>query len=557
MLEIPVRRNLCLVLALGLLASLALAACGGSSKSSHSSDTAAKQPTTRTASKTATAPVASRPLVTVDAYEHEIGLRHYRISIYDLRREGPYVVLDFGLVCADTSNGGCGTHFDFSLPSGGPEGDAGLNEPSAITLVDPITDKEYEVVYDSQSHPQASELPFQSILDNSLHLAWVKFPAPPATTRALDVVFPNGGPQIPNVPLSDAPATLPTRLGPDGTAQTRGNDGAQPVDSTSTAGMTLPVTNLIASAGNPTDSDAESPHRATITLRTDVLFRFAKSDLTARAKAILNQVGAKIKGRATGPVQVTGYTDSIGTDQVNIPLSQARAASVVAALKPALPGTTFHATGLGSSDPVAPNTNPDGSDNPAGRALNRRVTISFPVNAPTPAAPPVSAPAAPPAPASTARTVDYEVPGSNNRWQVTINGLHREGNLAVLELSITCTLPANQQCNAATDFIGTDQAPPVTNAQNWLAQGHASYWTLGGFYLTDPTGTDYIPVYQGASDPLTSPLTNNMAAGEAYPAWIYLSAPPPSTTAVTVSLPGGSPKIGDVPITPAPSLAGG
>ena len=82
---------------------------------------------------------------------------------------------------------------------------AGVNEPSGITLVDPVSDKEYGVVYDSQLHPQASKLPFQSIGDNSLHLAWAKFPAPPPTTRTLDVLFPSDGPQIPNVPLSDTP----------------------------------------------------------------------------------------------------------------------------------------------------------------------------------------------------------------------------------------------------------------------------------------------------------------------------------------------------------------
>jgi outer membrane protein OmpA-like peptidoglycan-associated protein len=33
------------------------------------------------------------------------------------------------------------------------------------------------------------------------------------------------------------------------------------------------------------------------------------------------------------------------------------------------------ARGFGESRPVAPNTKPDGSDNPAGRAQNRRVEI--------------------------------------------------------------------------------------------------------------------------------------------------------------------------------------
>ena len=58
----------------------------------------------------------------------------------------------------------------------------------------------------------------------------------------------------------------------------------------------------------------------------------------------------------------------------------------------------------------------------------------------------------------------------------------------------------------------------------------------------------------GSADPLTSPLSNNMVPGQTYPVWIYLSAPPPSTTAVTISLPGGSPRIDNVPITNAPAL---
>jgi outer membrane protein OmpA-like peptidoglycan-associated protein len=540
-------RNRCLAVAMAL-ASVALAGCGGSSKHAHSSSHAAHR---RAA--------AGRPLVTLDAVQQGAHLMPYRLTIYDLRREGPYAVLDLGIAC-QVPGGGCDSRFDFSLPLGSPEGSAGVNEPSGIKLVDPATDKEYGVVYDSHADPQASELPFQSFDDDALHLAWVKFPAPPASTRALDVVFPSDGPQIPNVPLSDAPAPLPTKLGPNGTGETRGSDGAQPADSTSTAGMTLPVTSLSTTAGNAAGSDTESSNKATITLRTDVLFKFAKSNLTPRASSILSQLAPKIKTRAAGPVQVTGYTDSIGTDQVNIPLSHARAASVVAALKPNLPGVTLQANGLGSADPVAPNTKPDGSDNPAGRALNRRVTISFPVNAPTAPAAPTAEAAAPAAQAGTARSVDYTVtkPGETNRYHVTVNGLYREGNLAVLKLGITCTLPVSQSCNAATDFIGSQSIPPITFTQNFTASSYSNFWSLGGFYLTDPaTGTEYIPVYQASGAPLTAPLSNNMVPGETYPVWIYLAAPPPSTTAVTLSLPGGSPKIGDIPITPAPPLAGG
>jgi outer membrane protein OmpA-like peptidoglycan-associated protein len=35
----------------------------------------------------------------------------------------------------------------------------------------------------------------------------------------------------------------------------------------------------------------------------------------------------------------------------------------------------FLTSGFGARNPVAPNRNPDGSDNPEGRQLNRRVTL--------------------------------------------------------------------------------------------------------------------------------------------------------------------------------------
>jgi outer membrane protein OmpA-like peptidoglycan-associated protein len=41
-------------------------------------------------------------------------------------------------------------------------------------------------------------------------------------------------------------------------------------------------------------------------------------------------------------------------------------------------GFSFDVSGKGESEPVAPNENDDGSDNPDGRALNRRVEIRYP-----------------------------------------------------------------------------------------------------------------------------------------------------------------------------------
>jgi OOP family OmpA-OmpF porin len=57
-------------------------------------------------------------------------------------------------------------------------------------------------------------------------------------------------------------------------------------------------------------------------------------------------------------------------------LSQRRAAAVRDALAPQLPGVDLTVAGRGEADPVAPNTRPDGSDDPVGRAANRRVTLT-------------------------------------------------------------------------------------------------------------------------------------------------------------------------------------
>ena len=58
-------------------------------------------------------------------------------------------------------------------------------------------------------------------------------------------------------------------------------------------------------------------------------------------------------------------------------LSERRADSVKTWLigKGGIPGGAIEARGFGKSKPIASNTRPDGSDNPEGRAKNRRVEI--------------------------------------------------------------------------------------------------------------------------------------------------------------------------------------
>jgi OOP family OmpA-OmpF porin len=80
-------------------------------------------------------------------------------------------------------------------------------------------------------------------------------------------------------------------------------------------------------------------------------------------------------------VEVRGHTDSKGGPAYNLDLSQRRANNIARLLESVYPNLTglTRPVGKGMTEPVAPNTNPDGSDNPAGRAANRRVDIEFDV----------------------------------------------------------------------------------------------------------------------------------------------------------------------------------
>jgi OOP family OmpA-OmpF porin len=95
-----------------------------------------------------------------------------------------------------------------------------------------------------------------------------------------------------------------------------------------------------------------------------------------RATADLAAVAAQVREAGVTALQVVGHTDTVGSDASNQVLSEDRAASVVAALQPQLPGVTLNAEGRGERELVAAETTEDGQDDPAGRALNRRVTIT-------------------------------------------------------------------------------------------------------------------------------------------------------------------------------------
>ena len=121
----------------------------------------------------------------------------------------------------------------------------------------------------------------------------------------------------------------------------------------------------------------ETPTEVRIELAADVLFDFDKADLLPKAQQTLSQAADIIRDKAKGRVRIDGYTDAKGSDALNQRLSERRAAAVQAWFKTRgnLKNVSLVTQGFGAKNPVAPNTKPDGSDDPLGRQKNRRVEI--------------------------------------------------------------------------------------------------------------------------------------------------------------------------------------
>jgi len=123
--------------------------------------------------------------------------------------------------------------------------------------------------------------------------------------------------------------------------------------------------------------EARETERGVVVNLPDVLFEFGKADLTGDARAKVHSISEVLNAKAKDRrVSVEGHTDSIGSDAYNQRLSERRAESVASSLENGGVSTQrVTAKGYGKRYPVAPNTNPDGADNPAGRAKNRRVEV--------------------------------------------------------------------------------------------------------------------------------------------------------------------------------------
>jgi len=125
------------------------------------------------------------------------------------------------------------------------------------------------------------------------------------------------------------------------------------------------------------DIEARASARGVVVTLPDVLFEFGSDQMKGEALRRITDMAEVINFRARGRrIAVEGHTDSIGAALYNQGLSERRARAVADALVEANIARSLVSTrGYGSMFPIEPNTNEDGSDNPTGRARNRRVEI--------------------------------------------------------------------------------------------------------------------------------------------------------------------------------------
>lgn len=118
------------------------------------------------------------------------------------------------------------------------------------------------------------------------------------------------------------------------------------------------------------DLQAKQTDRGMVLTLGDVLFDTGKSTLKPGAVGTVDRLAEWLRKSPDRAVTIEGHTDSVGSDDYNLVLSESRANSVKSALvSRGVPSTQIIALGKGEGVPVASN------ENAGGRQQNRRVEI--------------------------------------------------------------------------------------------------------------------------------------------------------------------------------------
>jgi len=131
-------------------------------------------------------------------------------------------------------------------------------------------------------------------------------------------------------------------------------------------------TQLSAARQELADLQAKQTDRGLVLTLGDVLFDTGRATLKPGADREMDRLAQALKDNSNTRVIIEGHTDSVGSDDYNMALSERRADAVADALRTrGVPSDRYEVKGLGKSFPVASN------DTQAGRQQNRRVEIVF------------------------------------------------------------------------------------------------------------------------------------------------------------------------------------
>ncbi len=110
----------------------------------------------------------------------------------------------------------------------------------------------------------------------------------------------------------------------------------------------------------------------------NIYFGYDSANIRSQSAQELDKLVDILNDNPEIKIEMSSHTDSVGTVESNINLSQRRAAATVSYLiRKGIAPERLVAKGYGESKPIARNTNRDGSDNPEGRQRNRRTEFKI------------------------------------------------------------------------------------------------------------------------------------------------------------------------------------
>ena len=432
-----------------------------------------------------------------------------------------------------------------------------------FALVDPVNGKQYSPLRQGGADGPAFGSRVSGDQDSDENVFWrpgvrhalmMYFPPLPATVKTATLLTPATTGEFTGIPVYDGGRPRPTL--------------PRPSTGRPKAGQTFfwkvyPPAGRIWSRVRDLHDYVEAPRKLTSTdgdeqkigLRTDVLFAFDKANLSPKAHGVLDDAINETRAKADPakpPVTITGYTDAKGSDAYNLRLSQRRAAAVERYIASRLGSAYRYETqGRGESDPVAPNTKDDGSDNPAGRAKNRRVEIGYTIKQRTTTTKTTGTDrptAAPGANAGAARFRGQDgpavgtvrIPETGGATIVTAHPFYRDGRYLVAPLDFRASGGMGSGFGESLQWSDETGLTAMRGA------------TFGGVSLVDPASkTRYYEVRVGAAgddaDFLNGDFQTSLSNKKDTRVYVYYSAPPPGVAHLDLRL-GSFGTVHDVPI---------